>query len=769
MTSACDEPFHLQLASGAILKIDDRTLLRMCEHPAIAIALEAGQTSAAVPLVSVEAMKHVLALCAMPPLNGCALTPLPTFIESTFSSKRDYERWCEEQPISSRYNASDLLKGLTITALLDVAAAANYLSNEPLLDSVCDFLRGEIRVVLKRTKRSLVPQQLRVRFELACDLPTEEEERALSEHLYTPPEATPPEATPPSPSALPLAAALPSPVADDQSLALVAEAQLPAPPLPPVVTYTTSFKAALSIEELLVVDCAEPQREGSDTSEPMAMQSNETTAGAAPPLLARSFSSRLGSRDVLDSLLLPFRPAELRLLKGVNRSWREAARRVLCGPQWQARWLEKDLEWGTYESKGETLKVEARYRCKTPPVISPLGGSPSGFGLTFTAHDRFGDAPPLTDGSDAPMGPTGRADDAVAILKWKGAFEDAYECRRFLRELRLLRHFDGHPHIVRLRDVLRPPLGPLQHWRDVYLVHEHSDTDLHYVIHSRQGLRDEHVKYFIYQLLLALKRLHASRVVHGGLAPKQLGVDRNCTLRIKMGSLHYHHVASADGHVCQADHPDFSLSASSYDEGYRWYAAPEQLVENAEFDSAVDMWSTGCLLAELLKRKALLPGRDYLQQIRLIVALLGPPTDADLATVDNPQAVEYLRNLPTPPEDARLHAQLPKAPPDALDLASRLLVFRPSERLTAVQALAHPYFKGVREDADLHDGVETCTDAAALDALAVDDERWATEEGRRQSLYDLVREYHERRWTQEMMSAMEAERRYGVEEGEAVQ
>ena len=78
-----------------------------------------------------------------------------------------------------------------------------------------------------------------------------------------------------------------------------------------------------------------------------------------PPLPQRSFSSTLGGADVLDSLLMGFGPGVLRLAKGVSRSWREAARRVLSGGQWQDRWLSASVEERSV--RGESFAVEGRY------------------------------------------------------------------------------------------------------------------------------------------------------------------------------------------------------------------------------------------------------------------------------------------------------------------------------------------------------------------------------------------------------------------------
>ena len=91
----------------------------------------------------------------------------------------------------------------------------------------------------------------------------------------------------------------------------------------------------------------------------------------------------------------------------------------------------------------------------------------------------------------------------------------------------------------------------------------------------------------------------------------------------------------------------------------RWWRAPELLVENEKYGPEVDIWAAGCILGELLGRKTLLPGRDYLDQLKLIVKMLGSPTDADLASVENQQAVLYIKALPR--RDASLRKRFPKA------------------------------------------------------------------------------------------------------------
>jgi len=225
----------------------------------------------------------------------------------------------------------------------------------------------------------------------------------------------------------------------------------------------------------------------------------------------------------------------------------------------------------------------------------------------------------------------------------------------------------------------------VKQWKDVYLVTELMDTDLHYIIHSKQALSDDHVQYFVYQILRGLKAVHSAKVLHRDLKPGNLLVNKNCDLKICDFGL--------------ARGVDLSQGGGRNLTEYvvtRWYRAPELLVENESYDEAIDIWSAGCILAEFLGRKALFPGRDYLQQLRLIIETLGTPSDADLSIISNRQAVEYIKAMPkreaVPFEDI-----FPDASADAIDLLSQMLVFDPRKYAARGQETKTGDQKGRRE------------------------------------------------------------------------
>lgn len=196
----------------------------------------------------------------------------------------------------------------------------------------------------------------------------------------------------------------------------------------------------------------------------------------------------------------------------------------------------------------------------------------------------------------------------VAIKMVPKAFQDEIDAKRILREIKLLKHFK-HENIVNIVDMMPPMARYVDDFTDVYIVGELMETDLYRIIYSKQSLSLDHVQYFIYQVLRALKYIHSANVLHRDLKPSNLLVNSNCDLK-----------------VC-----DFGLARGVYDSEQmkdsskchllteyvvtRWYRAPEIMLACHEYDKPVDIWSTGCILAELLARKPFFPGEDYIDQV----------------------------------------------------------------------------------------------------------------------------------------------------------
>ncbi|XP_042391288.1 mitogen-activated protein kinase 15-like [Zingiber officinale] len=267
----------------------------------------------------------------------------------------------------------------------------------------------------------------------------------------------------------------------------------------------------------------------------------------------------------------------------------------------------------------------------------------------------------------------------VAIKKMHNIFEHNSDAVRTLREIKLLRLLK-HPDIVEIKHIMLPPSR--RDFKDVYIVFELMESDLHQVIKANDDLTKEHIQFFIYQLLRALKYIHTANVYHRDLKPKNILANANCKLKI-----------------C-----DFGLARVAFDNSpttvlwtdyvaTRWYRAPELCGSFfSKYTTAIDIWSVGCIFAELLIGKPLFPGKNVAHQLDLITALLGTPSFNTISQVQNEKARKYLRSM-RKKEPIPFTQKFLNADPLALKLLEKLLSFDPKNRPTVEEALADPYFK----------------------------------------------------------------------------
>jgi serine/threonine protein kinase len=268
----------------------------------------------------------------------------------------------------------------------------------------------------------------------------------------------------------------------------------------------------------------------------------------------------------------------------------------------------------------------------------------------------------------------------VAIKKIEKAFEHKIFTKRTIRELKILRLLK-HENVISIKTMVLP--RSREEFDDIYLVSELMETDLASIIKSPQPLSDEHIQFFVYQLLRGLKYMHSAGVVHRDLKPRNLLVNSNCDLKIcDFGLSRTVHSTKGTGNMT-----DYVAT--------RWYRPPELLLETKDYGPAVDVWSVGCILAELLRRKPFLPGTETKHQLELIFDVFGTPTEEDISLIPKPRLRKFLRSLPTKKPRA-LDILLPKASPVAIDLLKKIMVFNPQKRITVEEALKHPYL------ADLH-------------------------------------------------------------------
>uniref|UniRef100_A0A8C7DWX3 mitogen-activated protein kinase n=1 Tax=Oncorhynchus kisutch TaxID=8019 RepID=A0A8C7DWX3_ONCKI len=193
----------------------------------------------------------------------------------------------------------------------------------------------------------------------------------------------------------------------------------------------------------------------------------------------------------------------------------------------------------------------------------------------------------------------------IAVKKLSRPFQSIIHAKRTYRELRLLKHMK-HENVIGLLDVFTPATS-LEEFNDVYLVTHLMGADLNNIVKC-QKLTDDHVQFLIYQILRGLKYIHSADIIHRDLKPSNLAVNEDCELKIL----------------------DFGLARHTDDEmtGYvatRWYRAPEIMLNWMHYNMTVDIWSVGCIMAELLTGRTLFPGTDHIDQLKLIMLLVGMP------------------------------------------------------------------------------------------------------------------------------------------------
>ncbi|KAF7257201.1 hypothetical protein EG68_05901 [Paragonimus skrjabini miyazakii] len=271
----------------------------------------------------------------------------------------------------------------------------------------------------------------------------------------------------------------------------------------------------------------------------------------------------------------------------------------------------------------------------------------------------------------------------VAIKKIS-PFEHQTYCQRTYREIRILSRLD-HENIIQIYDIITAP--KFEDMKDVYIVECFMETDLYRLLKT-QKLSNDHICYFLYQMLRGLKYIHSANVLHRDLKPCNILLNTMCDLRI------------CDFGLARVADPDFDQSGVLTEYvATRWYRAPEIMLTSKIYTKAIDIWSIGCILAEMLSNRVLFPGKHYIDQLNLILEVLGSPCKSDLESISNYKARAYLEQLPFRPKVP--WSQLyPYASVKALDLLDKLLCFIPSRRISVEDALAHPYLEQYYDPTD---------------------------------------------------------------------
>ncbi len=144
------------------------------------------------------------------------------------------------------------------------------------------------------------------------------------------------------------------------------------------------------------------------------------------------------------------------------------------------------------------------------------------------------------------------------------------------------------------------------------------------------------------------------------------------------------------------DNQNYSAMSTPY-VATRWYRPPELLLMWEYATKAIDVWSVGCIFAELLGRKVLFPGANHLNQLDLITSIIGSPVEKQIKGCA--RGKEYMKNLPYKPKQS-WQKLFPQASAKALDLLEKMLKFDPDERISVEDALAHPYLQSMHDIED---------------------------------------------------------------------
>ncbi|KDQ26778.1 hypothetical protein PLEOSDRAFT_1043792, partial [Pleurotus ostreatus PC15] len=313
-------------------------------------------------------------------------------------------------------------------------------------------------------------------------------------------------------------------------------------------------------------------------------------------------------------------------------------------------------------SFGKVFHVERRWK-----LVREMGSG--AYGVVISAADEI-------------------SGETVAIKLVTRVFDKVQLAKRALREITLLRHFAGHENITGLIDV--DAISP--DFNEIYIFMEVSiplSTDLHQIVKSGQTLTNEHVQYFLYQVLRGMKYVHSASVIHRDLKPGNLLVNADCELKICDFGLSRGFDALPD---------DDTHRLTEY-VATRWYRAPEIILAFRRYNTAIDVWSIGCIFAELLTGKPLFKGKDYVDQLNKILDVLGTPDEAVTKRIASDKAQAYVRSLPFKPKKP-LQTIIPSADPQAIDLLTKMLAFDPVDRITVNEALEHPWLSSYHDIKD---------------------------------------------------------------------
>jgi serine/threonine protein kinase len=261
------------------------------------------------------------------------------------------------------------------------------------------------------------------------------------------------------------------------------------------------------------------------------------------------------------------------------------------------------------------------------------------------------------------------SNEIIAIKKIKIDLENEGIPSTALREITILRELQ-HPNIIELKDVICNN-------NKLYLLFEFAEYDLRKFLeeYENKHLDEETIKSFLYQILDALAYCHSKKIIHRDLKPQNILLTKS--LKIKIGDFGLARV--------------FSIPIRPYTKEVLtlWYRAPELLLGINEYSTPVDIWSVGCIFAELIIKKPLFKGDCEFEQIMKIYGILGTPKIEDWNEIVN---LPYYSNKFPNFQGKKIEEVVKGLDYNGVNLLKSMLQYDPNKRITAKQALLHPYF-----------------------------------------------------------------------------
>eukprot|EP00118_Oscarella_pearsei_P025959 m.309114 g.309114 ORF g.309114 m.309114 type:complete len:302 (+) comp45526_c0_seq1:161-1066(+) len=273
-----------------------------------------------------------------------------------------------------------------------------------------------------------------------------------------------------------------------------------------------------------------------------------------------------------------------------------------------------------------------------------------------------------------------RTGQVVALKKIRLTSEEEGVPSTAIREISLLKELQ-HPYVVKLENVLHEE-------NKLYLVFEFLQYDLkHYLdkIPGGQSVDPMLVKSYTYQILTGIKHCHSHRVLHRDLKPQNLLLDKTGTIKL------------ADFGLARA----FGIPVRVYTHEVvtLWYRAPEILLGSQRYSTPMDVWSVGCIMAEMVTKRPLFHGDSEIDQLFRIFRTLGTPTETVWPGVTS--LPDYKPTFPRW-EPQQLAKVVPGLDNLGIDLLQKMLIYNPAKRISAKAALSHPYFDSLNKAALPH-------------------------------------------------------------------